>query len=403
MKPRASIATKVVGVISAGLFLLLCQFLAAQASSTKSQPEIASHPSNPLVESAAGARDSQDGPQAEAELQKGTELTRRGEFTAAIPHLLTARDRVSNQYAASVNLAICYIGTQQYPLAIAVLRNVEHTGQNSNVENLLAQAYVGNGEDREALDSLEKAAALTPQDEKLYLFVADACAERQNFALGVKVVDMGLRNLPNSARLHYERGVSLSQLDRLDRAKIDFSRASELGQGTEIGYLSGSRLALLEGHIAEAVRLAREGIQKGFQSPVLLTTLGEALLGSGIAPGEAEFNEAQSALEKAVAQRPNDPASQIALGQLCLLAGNLDEAITHLLRAQQIMPDQPSIYASLAKAYRRRGDLAQAQQALAALERLNLARAEQIRSAPGERKMSYGGGEVGERPQQPKP
>jgi predicted Zn-dependent protease len=54
-------------------------------------------------------------------------------------------------------------------------------------------------------------------------------------------------------------------------------------------------------------------------------------------------------------------------------------------------PDQPSIYAGLAKAYQRQGNSQQAQEALQKLEILNQAQAERIRSAPGERKMSYGG------------
>jgi len=54
------------------------------------------------------------------------------------------------------------------------------------------------------------------------------------------------------------------------------------------------------------------------------------------------------------------------------------------------------MYSNLAKAYQRNGDEQAAQQALATLEKLNLARAEQIRNAPGDRKTSYGGEAVGE-------
>jgi len=119
--------------------------------------------------------------------------------------------------------------------------------------------------------------------------------------------------------------------------------------------------------------------------------LGNALLRSGIVPGQPEFAEAQDALEKSVAQHPNDAASQIALGQIYLMDGRIDDAIAHLETARQMRSDQPSIYASLAKAYQRKGDSQHAQEALAKLQSLNQAQAERIRSAPGERKMSYGG------------
>ena len=149
---------------------------------------------------------------------------------------------------------------------------------------------------------------------------------------------------------------------------------------------------LLEGNIAEGIRIAREGISKGIQNPALLVILGKALLRSGIMPGQPEFNEAQSALEKAVVERPNDVGSQIALGQIYLLGGHLDDAIARLEAARKMRPDQPSIYASLAKAYRQKGDSPRAEDAITKLQSLNQAQAERIRSAPGERKMSYGEG-----------
>ena len=340
--------------------------------------------------------------QAEEELRKGTALSGKGQFSEAIPHLLVARGKVTNEYAASFDLALCYVGTRQYKLAIEILKDLDRDSKHrADVQNLLAQAYAGNGDRKEALATLESAASITPQDEKLYLFVADACSDSQDYALALKVVDVGLRNLPKSPRLHYERGTVLSRLDEFDRAKFDFEFVTKTAAGTEIGYIANVQKDLFEGDISGAASTAREGIQKGFRSPILLTLLGEALLRSGVTPGQAEFHEAQAALEEAVAQRPTDPSSQIELARSYLSAGRLTEAITHLEKAKQMQPDRPVIYATLAKAYQRQGDEQAAQEALATLEKLNLARADQIRSAPGDRKMSYGGGEVEDTPPKP--
>ena len=338
-------------------------------------------------------------PQAEEELRKGTALTRQGLFREAIPHLLAARGRVANEYAAGFNLALCYVGSSDSKKAVAVLDELRRQGHdNADVENLLAQAYVGNGQAAEALASLNKAAAISPQNEKLYLFVADACADHQDYPLALKVVGMGLRNLPQSARLHYERGMLLSQLDEFNRAKSDFELVSKLAAGTEIGYVSAAQKDLFDGDVAAAVQAAREGVSKGFQSPMILTILGEALLRSGASPGQPEFGEAQAALQKAAAERPNDPSTQLALGCLDLAGGRPADAIVHLEKAREMQPDRPAVYAALAKAYQRNGDEQAAQGALATLEKLNLARAEQIRNAPGDSKASYGGGEIEDQP-----
>jgi tetratricopeptide (TPR) repeat protein len=329
--------------------------------------------------------------QAERELQTGSTLTRRGEFTQAIPHLLAARGRVANEYAAEFNLAICYVATDQPREAIPILVGLRgHGHDNADVNNLLAQAYVGDSQDRHALDSLMRASSFTPANEKLYMFVADACMGKQSYSLGMQVVEMGLRNLPNSAQLHFERGMFLTLMDRFDDAKGDFETARKLAPDSEVAYIAGAEEAMYAGKVAEAVRISRAGIASGHHNFLLLTLFGEAWLRSGVTPGQKEFEEAQQALEAAVGDRPNYPSSQLALGKLYLLSGQTADAILHLEKARALSPGNAAVYSNLAAAYRKSGDIQRAQEALAKLAELNQAQAERIRTAPGETKAGYG-------------
>jgi tetratricopeptide (TPR) repeat protein len=329
---------------------------------------------------------------AEEELQKGTALTRQGAFAEAIPHLLAARGRLANDYAAGFNLALCYVATGQAKLALPILNDLRtHGHDNAEVNNLLAQAYVGDSQDQQALDAFRHAASLQPSNEKLYSFVADACTAKENYMLGLQVVDLGLSHLPNSARLHFERAMFLSSVDQFDRAKKDFELARSLAPDSAIAFIAASQEAMFQGNVAQAVIAAREGIGKGHENFMLLTLLGEALLRSGITPGQPEFDEARNALEKSVAERSNYPSSQLALGKLYLIAGRSDEATTHLEIARQLNPANTAIYSNLAIAYRKQGKLPQAQDALATLAKLNQAQAEKIRAAPGDLKAGYAG------------
>jgi Flp pilus assembly protein TadD len=328
-------------------------------------------------------------PEAETELQTGIKLTSSGSFSAAIPHLLGARGHVTDEYAAGFDLALCYVATGQFKDAIAVLTSLLGGSHDASVYNLLAQAYIGNNQEQLALDSFGKAAALTPANEKLYLFVADACMDSQNYSLGLKVADRGLQNLPQSARLHYQRGTFFAHLDQLDLARKDFDLVQTLEPESDIAYIAQAEESLFAGDTSGAIQAARTGIAKQPATTALLTIFGEALVRSGIAPGQPEFAEARTAFEKSVAARPNDTSAQIDLGKLYLMENRLDNAIAHLEIARRLEPGNPSPYSNLARAYRRRGETAQAQEMLKILSAMNREQAERIAGAPGDSKASY--------------
>ena len=328
---------------------------------------------------------------AESELQTAIGLTRHGQFAEAIPRFLAVRGKVKEDYAENFNLALCYVGTHQFKDAISILTALRQTGDNAaDVNNLLAQAYIGDSQSDAAFAAFHKAAELTPLNEKLYVFVADACTDHQNYALGLKVIDLGLEHLPQSARLHYERAMFLSSLDQFDLARKDFDAVDQLAPETAIAYLARAQKFLYEGKVPEAVLAAREGVKNGDQDFRLLTILGEALIRSGVSPGQQEFAEARWSLEKAVEQRPNSSGAHIALGKLDLLENRLESAIAHLSRARQLDPENPSVYAILARAYQRADNQEQAQAMLSILAKLNRSQAEKISSAPGDRKVSDG-------------
>src|SRR5438876_35886 len=326
-------------------------------------------------------------PQAESELETGTELTRGGHFAEAIAHLLEAKGRVSNEYAAEFNLALCYVATGQFAKAIRLLSRLREQGrENASVENLLAQAYAGDGQAGEAFEALQRAAAFTPKDEKLYLFVADAFLGHQEDAESLRVIELGLQHLPDSARLHYERGYLLSMLDDFDEAKMEFERAARLAPHSDIGYLATAQENLFGGNLAEVIGVARTATAQGKQDYQLLAILGEALIRVGASPGQVEFAEARDALEKSVAARPNYASSQIALGHVDLLDGRLKAAIEHLETGRRLSPQNLAVYSLLAAAYRKSGQPGQAEAMLGILAKLNQEQAQRIRTAPGDSK-----------------
>jgi predicted Zn-dependent protease len=364
----------------AGLFSMACTCDFALAQVWLDSP--------PATTKASGA---DQNPQAESELRAGTELTRAGHFAEAIAHLLDAKGHVSNEYAAEFNLALCYVGTRQFQKAILILIGLRGQGrENASVENLLAQAYAGNGQEGQAFEALQRATAFIPRDEKLYLLVADAFLGVQEPAESIRVIEVGLQHLPESARLHYERGYLRSMLDDFDGAKLDFERAAQLAPRSEIANLATAQENLFAGNLAEAIRAARTANAEGKQDYQLLAILGEALIRAGAGPGQVEFIEARDALEKSVAARPSYASSQIGLGHVDLLDGRLEAAIEHLETGRHLSPQNPAVYSLLAAAYRKSGRPSQAEAMLTILAQLNQEQAQRIRTAPGDSKAIPG-------------
>jgi tetratricopeptide (TPR) repeat protein len=326
----------------------------------------------------------------QADLQRGIQLTRSGKFREAIPIFQGIQGKIRDEYAVSFNLALCYVATGQFKPAIDLLDGIRSAGKdNANVENLLAQALLGNREPEAAFAAFERGARLAPKDEKFYLYLVESCMDSGYHDVGLRIVEIGLRHLPRSARLVFEHGMLLAQLDFLDDAKKELQKVSKLTPGSDVAYIAAAQKSLFEGNVVEAVRVAREGIRKGAQHFMLLALYGAAIMDSGAEPGSQEFDEARAALEQAVALRPTYASAQLALGKLNLLEGRLQDAVERLNTARDLDPRNVAVYSNLAAAYRRQGENKRAEEALAILARLNQEEVEHIRLAPGDRKPGY--------------
>lgn len=308
---------------------------------------------------------------ARAELDMGTRLTRSGMLQQAIPHLVAAQRAGLAPYAVAVNLGICYVGTNQNALAVSTLEALRKSGfETPTVDNLLAQAYLGNHQPQAAFEAFQRAAAATPKSEKLYAFMADACTDDHDYALGLRIADSGLRQLPDSARLHYERALFLARLDRFDEAKPDFETAARLAPSSYIGVLALVQENLYEDNLKVATDLLRKAVREGHRDYQTLSLLGSVLLFEGAVPGQPEFAEAQSALEESAKARPNYSSTQIALGKLYLRERRYTDAVAHLEIGQRLEPNDPAVYAALSTAYHRLGEKQKAAEASAQMARL---------------------------------
>ncbi len=188
--------------------------------------------------------------------------------------------------------------------------------------------------------------------------------------MGLRAMDVGLNHLPDSARLHYERGLFLAQLDRLEEARPEWDRAAQLAPANYIATLAMVQRDLYDGKMNEATQRVLAMISAGNRDYQSLSLLGSVLLHAGASPGDPGFAQAQAVLEESARSNPDYSATQIALGRIYIIEERYRDAVEHLEIARRLEPSNAAVYSNLARAYHHLGQQAKAREMHQKLARL---------------------------------
>jgi len=313
----------------------------------------------------------------------GLSLARHELYAHAIPYFQAVAAKYPDSYDTAFNLAVCYVETKQFPLAIEILKTASGAGhKTAELDNLLAEAFEGNQQTQEAIDTLREATQLAPQDENNYIDLAALCTTYEAYALGLEVIEVGLHYHPQSDRLIFQRGVIYAMRNQFDLAEQDFQLAAKLAPEKNLSYVALGVSYMQVGDLPKAITSLRQRIKQKPEDPTLRYLLGEALVRSGATPGDSAFVEAKGSLEKSVKLNPKFAPAQVNLGKIYLKENRLDEAMTHLEQARALDPKDKSAYSQLAIVYRRKGKAEMAKAMLTTLNQLN----DQERQQEGHRK-----------------
>jgi tetratricopeptide (TPR) repeat protein len=302
----------------------------------------------------------------------GLALARHDLSREAVPYFQAIAEAHPESYDAAFNLALCAMQSGEFTLAIDTLQEAVRNGhETAELDNLLAEAYAGNKQIQPAIDALRKATRLAPEDENNYLDLAALCANYDAYDVGLEVLDVGLRYHPQSDRLIFQRGVLQAMKNKFDLAEKDFQLAASLAPNKNLSYVALGVSYMQTGKLPEAIQSLRQRTKEKPNDPLLHYLLGDALIRSGAAPGDATFTEAKAELETSVRLKPDLAASQVDLGKIYIKESRWDDALQHLERARQLDPRDKTAYSQLAIVYRRTGKSQLASAALATLNQIN--------------------------------
>jgi tetratricopeptide (TPR) repeat protein len=257
---------------------------------------------------------------------------------------------------ARFNFGLCQIISHNYRAAIVTLRMAaENPTPDPDELNLLAAAYEADHQTDAAVRTLHKATEIAPKNVKNYLDLATLCMEHSAYALGIEVVDVGIRNIPDSAALYMMRGILRAQFMQLAEAEKDFNRANQLEPDQVFGTLGLSITYLQRDNPEQSIQVLRDRLTHSPDDPTLNYLFAEALLQKGIEPGQPEFTEARQALLRSIAAKLDFAKAHAQLGKIYLLSGDNKRALEECRLAAKLAPnDRMAIY-GLVRALRQLG------------------------------------------------
>ncbi|MBM3734845.1 MAG: tetratricopeptide repeat protein [Acidobacteria bacterium] len=217
--------------------------------------------------------------------------------------------------------------------AAAALQPLTAAPHDGDALRLLAGVFESMGDVKRAVGLLQEAIAAQPEDERAYLHLAALCLSRDSAALGIQVLTGGLKKVTRSGKLHAARGMLHAHLGQYEPAEKDFEAADPASAALGLAVTRQ-----VQGRAGDAIPALRERLRRAPGDASSAAALARALREDGATPGSAAFDEAISALQRAVALDPRHLDARVELGKALLGAGRPDEAVIHLRTAAEADP-----------------------------------------------------------------
>ena len=237
-----------------------------------------------------------------------------------------------------------------------LLRQGEVDGQTLDIASHAAEKI---GDTPRAVALLRKAIVLNPRQMNYYLDFATLAFDHASFQVGIDMLNVGLRHLPNAAPLYLARGILRIQLGQFNRGQADFETAQRLDPRQSFSSESESLAQLQQNGAGNALGTVRARLKQHPNDPVLLYLLADTLEQNGAQPRTPEFAEALQAAERAVQLRPTLVLARDLLSRLYYDNGQLLQAIKQCrLALRSDSADQEALY-RLTQALRKTGNTAE--------------------------------------------
>lgn len=288
---------------------------------------------------------------------------------AAIPHLERARAIDPAHYANGYDLALAYLQTGRVDAAREQVRRMLAPKETGELLNLLGDVEARAGDFAAAAVGYQRAAHLQPTEEHLFDW-GDNLLRLRAYADAADVFTASIRRHPASTRLHIGLGIAHYSGGRHEDAVTSFGRAADLAPADPRPHVFlGEMYGVAPAKAGEITRRLERfiGLKPRDADGQYYYAMS---LWRGAATGDADLARVEALLRKATALDRTHAKAHLQLGTLLSEQRRWREAIAPLKAAVALAPTLAPGHFRLSQAYRRTGQTALAEHALATFEKL---------------------------------
>ena len=247
---------------------------------------------------------------------------------------------------AKYDLAIVQVASKQYDAAIRTLEPLLTDDQKDpEILSLASQAYEATKNTPRAVALLRQAIVLSPTDPGYYAAFAGLCLEHDSFQVGVDMMNVGLKYIPDDPSLYLSRGLLYVELAQFENAEADFSRVEKLSGFQALGSYALALADVQKNDPEQAMARARSQLKTHPDDPLLNYFLAQSLMNHSPDVQSEAFKEAMSAALKAEKAKPGYVPAHDLLAAIYMQAGDYPRTIEECRTALRLDPsDETATY-----------------------------------------------------------
>ncbi len=276
----------------------------------------------------------------------GACLAQAGQYNQAIPLFQRALSAEPSVDSIRFNLALALWKANHPQDALSTLQPAIEVGTGQGDALLLAaDIYESMNDTQHAIELLRKAILSDPKNVDAYLDFANLSYDHASMQVGIDILNAGIGQLPNEARLYLVRGILYTQLGKFDESADDFETANRLDPRLSVlGAVQG--LAASQQHKSiEALAAFRAAAKAQPKDALTQYLLAEALSQESPHEGSFDYAEEVAAARRASELDPSMVAAHDLLATIYLRDGHTSLAIEQSNAALAVDPkDQQAIF-----------------------------------------------------------